>query len=216
MRHNCLLWTSLGFNCPGAVLQQRKRRRGLAFEPDKGASRLPRAVPVHDMPTQRPPQLSRFIYIKVLDSIRRALKVRMPREMAEKIMNPPGFKEPHPGPFPEPNPLVVPRERRISVPIPEIAITGATMLTIMMAERRFGARAEQWVADQVAKRGTGRTSTVQKPGVTRTKPVQTTGIRMKGQTAGAGFRFNAAEDLRRRLLKSKRGGGDHDFSGILG
>lgn len=204
-RHNCRIWTSLGFNCPGGVLEARQQRvRVEAFEPDKGA-RMPRVIPVHDLPTKRPPELNRFIYIRIMRSIRRFLNIKKSQaENAREMASPRDVDIVHA--------KDIPIKDVLRSPIPEIAITGATAATIMLAERVFGARAEEWVANQVARQGRGRTTTTRS---TRPNPVSTGG-RSKGQSAGAGFRFNAAEDLRRRLLKSGRDGGGEFFPGILG
>lgn len=212
-KHNCLLWTSLGFNCPGGVQEQAESRRrsgGDAEAPD----RMPRIVPVHDTPRSNPPQINRYIYIRIMRSIRRFLNIKKSQAENAREMAPPREVEViHARDIPIPEVL--------RLPIPEIAITGATAAAIMLAERAFGGRGEQWVANQVARQGRGRTTTVQNPDIKRTKPVGKGGItRTGGPSAGSRmpaspFHFNAADELRRRLRKETGGGGNF-FPGILG
>lgn len=192
-RHNCALWNSLGFNCPGAF---RERARAAAGEPDK--QEIPRVAPVHDNVKSEPPKVNRFIFIRILRSVERMFKIERSMEEIKRRMEPVRARD------------IPIKEIARNVPIPEIIMTGAAAATIMAAYRVFGAGAERFVTDLIAQQGKGRTTTTGGRGG---------GTVGKG-VAGTGFRFNAVDDLAGKLqeLRKKKGpaGQDHDFQGILG
>lgn len=186
-RHNCALWTSLGFSCPGGVRGKQRGGIGEAEEPPE----LPRVIPVHDTPRVEPAKLARWVYIRILEKVKRAVKLAKPEDRVIRIMEPVRVRD------------IPVKEIARSVPIPEIIMTGAAAAAIMAADRVFGARAEEMVNRAVRSQG---------------RSVRMTG---RPTTAGVGFRFNAAAELEGKMQLLRRfgaqGSGDGDFfPGILG
>lgn len=193
-RHNCRLWTSLGFSCPGGVLD-RGRQRKVGFEPDK--QQLPRVSPMHEFSEKVIGGPERWVFVQIMRKIVRFLKLGKPEEFTIRKMEPVRARD-------------IPIEEIVkSVPIPEIIMTGAAAAAIMAAERAFGGRAERFVTEVMARQGKGRTSTA---------PARGGGTVGKG-VAGTGFRFNAVDELAGKIKELRRKGGGASgefFPGILG
>lgn len=194
-RHNCAQWTDLGFPCPGSVRERaRTRSTGVGEGEDELVKFRPPLV-AHDMPKVMPPQLDRWLIRhmsrKIVTFFRHATSADRDTARRERTIK---MEE-----------LETPIRLRdipfdLGTPIPEIAITGATAAAIMIAAKAFGTqRGETFVNEVIRSKGR----------ITRVRPTS-------GQTGGVGFRFNAADELRKKLqLRAESAGGAH-FPGILG
>lgn len=198
-RHRCELWTSLGLNCPGLGPEEARKKKKRKKEEEVDEEQMP----FHKFANKKPNAVHRTLALELARRLvrflrwftaKRGIRIAIPTEteVDDAIGKPFDFG-------------------KLRFPIPEIAMTGATAAAIMLAERAFGARAEEFVTDAIARQGKGRTSTARsaRPG--------TVG---KG-VAGTGFQFNAARDLaaklgeRRKRHDSGQPGGGF-FPGILG
>lgn len=190
-RHRCEVWTRLGLDCPAGAIKdlakKKKKRKERKEERDE-------SLEFHKSADRRPARVDQFVYVKVL---RRVFELLRGLEARKE-----GFID-----LPEEEEMVhardIPIKEVLRMPIPEIAITGATAAAIMAAAKAFGmGNAESVVTRMLQTQMTRGRGTTTRPG----GPI----------VGGMPMHFNAAEDLRRRLLRQERGGSGEFFPGILG
>lgn len=198
-RHRCELWTSLGLNCPGLATEEARKKKKRKKEEEVDEEQMP----FHKFANKKPNAVHRTL---ALEFARRL--VRFLRSVSAKR----GIRLPIPTESEVDDAIGVPFDfGKLRFPFPEIAMTGATAAAIMLAERMFGASAEQFITDAIARQGKNRGSTA---------PGRGGGTVGKG-VAGKGFYFDAVKDLAAKLSERRKrhdagqpGGGF--FPGILG